>query len=67
MAKPAALFWEHFSPPLLQAPGVFHTCFYNHARRLRLEKLSYVELSVEGAVLGAVLVRDVALNYRLLK
>ena len=20
-------------------PGVFYTCFYNHARRLRLEKL----------------------------
>jgi hypothetical protein len=27
------------------APGVFYTYFYNHARRLRLEKLSYIELS----------------------
>ena len=26
-------------------PGVFYTCFYNHARRLRLEKLLYIELS----------------------
>ena len=28
-----------------QTPGVFYTCFYNHARRLRLEKLLYLELS----------------------
>ena len=27
------------------APGVFYTYFYNHAHRLRLEKLLYVELS----------------------
>ena len=26
-------------------PGVFYTYFYNHARRLRLEKLVYLELS----------------------
>jgi hypothetical protein len=26
-------------------PGVFYTCSYNHARRLRLEKLLYIELS----------------------
>jgi hypothetical protein len=26
-------------------PGVFYTCFYNHARRLRLGKLLYLELS----------------------
>jgi hypothetical protein len=26
-------------------PGVFYTLFYNHARRLRLEKLLYPELS----------------------
>lgn len=26
-------------------PGVFYTCFYNHARRLHLEKLLYLELS----------------------
>ena len=26
-------------------PGVFYTYFYNHARRLRLEKLLYLELS----------------------
>jgi hypothetical protein len=26
-------------------PGLFYTCFYNHARRLRLEKLLYIELS----------------------
>jgi hypothetical protein len=33
--------------PLLSSwtPGVFYTCFYNHARRLRLEKLLYIELS----------------------
>jgi hypothetical protein len=27
-------------------PGVFCTYFYNHARRLRLEKLLYTELSM---------------------
>jgi hypothetical protein len=27
------------------APGVFYTYFYNHVRRLRLEKLLYIELS----------------------
>jgi hypothetical protein len=27
------------------APGVFYTCFYNQAHRLRLEKLLYIELS----------------------
>jgi hypothetical protein len=27
------------------APQVFYTCFYNHAHRLRLEKLLYIELS----------------------
>jgi hypothetical protein len=26
-------------------PGAFCTCFYNHAQRLRLEKLLYLELS----------------------
>ena len=26
-------------------PGVFYTYFYNHARRFRLEKLLYLELS----------------------
>jgi hypothetical protein len=26
-------------------PGAFYTCFYNHAHRLRLEKLLYIELS----------------------
>jgi hypothetical protein len=26
-------------------PGVFYTYFYNHARRTRLEKLLYLELS----------------------
>jgi hypothetical protein len=26
-------------------PGVFYTCFYNHAHRIRLEKLLYLELS----------------------
>jgi hypothetical protein len=26
-------------------PGVFYTYFYNHAHRLRLEKLLYLELS----------------------
>ena len=28
-----------------RTPGVFYTHFYNHAHRLRLEKLLYVELS----------------------
>jgi hypothetical protein len=27
------------------APGVFYKCFYNHARRLRLRRLLYLELS----------------------
>jgi hypothetical protein len=33
--------------PLLSSwtPGVFYTYFYNHAHRLRLEKLLYLELS----------------------
>jgi hypothetical protein len=30
---------------LVSTPGVFYTYFYNYARRLRLEKLLYVELS----------------------
>jgi hypothetical protein len=30
--------------PFIQG-GVFYTYFYNHARRLRLEKLLYLELS----------------------
>jgi hypothetical protein len=35
------------------APGVFYTYFYDHARRLRLEKLLYIELprSAQVAVL----------------
>jgi hypothetical protein len=35
------------SVPLIQVgpPGVFYTYFYNHAHRLRLEKLLYIELS----------------------
>jgi hypothetical protein len=28
----------------VRPPGIFYTCFYNHARRLRLEKLLYLEL-----------------------
>ena len=38
----------YVSPPLSSfkwAPGVFCTYFYNHARRLRLEKLLCLELS----------------------
>ena len=27
------------------APQLFYSCFYNHAHRLRLEKLLYLELS----------------------
>jgi hypothetical protein len=27
-------------------PQLFYTCFYNHAHRLRLEKLLYIELSI---------------------
>jgi hypothetical protein len=35
----------HISPPVSSwTPGVFYTYFYNHAHRLRLEKLLYLEL-----------------------
>jgi hypothetical protein len=34
------------SPPVSSStPGVFYVHFYNHAHRLRLEKLLYLELS----------------------
>jgi hypothetical protein len=37
------------SPPLSRGtPGVFYTYFYNHAHRLRLEKLLYLELSTRS-------------------
>jgi hypothetical protein len=36
---------NHVSPPFELDPGVFYTYFYNHAHRLRLEKLLYLELS----------------------
>jgi hypothetical protein len=29
----------------VRSPGVFYAYFYNHAHRLRLEKLLYLELS----------------------
>ena len=29
----------------VRLPGAFNTCFYNHARRLRLEKRSHLGLS----------------------
>jgi hypothetical protein len=32
-------------PDSSPTPGVFYTYFYNHARRLRLEKVLYLELS----------------------
>ena len=32
------------SPVSSWTPGVFYTYFYNHSRRLRLEKLLYLEL-----------------------
>jgi hypothetical protein len=36
----------HISPRLSSpTPGVFYTCFYDRAHRLRLEKLLYLELS----------------------
>ena len=36
----------YVSPPASSGtPGVFCTCFYNHAHRIRLEKLLYIELS----------------------
>jgi hypothetical protein len=36
----------HLSPPVSSwTPGVFYKCFYNHAHRLRLEKILYLELS----------------------
>ena len=36
-----------YTSPLVSSstPGVFYTYFYNHAHRLRLEKLLYLELS----------------------
>jgi hypothetical protein len=38
--------WAYISDRLSSStPGVFYTCFYNHAHRLRLEKLSSVALS----------------------
>ena len=34
---------NHISPPSSSpTPWVFYACFYNHARRLRLEKLSHL-------------------------
>jgi hypothetical protein len=33
-------------PVSSSAPGLFRTHFYNHARRLRLKKLLYLELSI---------------------
>jgi hypothetical protein len=33
------------NPDSSWTPGVFYTYFYNHAHRLRLEKLLYLELS----------------------
>jgi hypothetical protein len=37
---------KNISPPLSRpTTGVFYTYFYNHARRLRLEKPLYLELS----------------------
>jgi hypothetical protein len=37
---------QHVSPPVSRGtPGVFYTYFYNHARRLRLGKPLYLELS----------------------
>jgi hypothetical protein len=39
----------HVSPPLSSpTPGVFYTYFYNHAHRLRLEKLLHLELSISS-------------------
>jgi hypothetical protein len=36
----------YISPPVSSpTPGVFYTYFYNHARRLHLERLLYPELS----------------------
>jgi hypothetical protein len=37
--------WGYQSRDSSWTPGVFYTYFYNHARRLRLEKLLYLELS----------------------
>ena len=38
--------WIHVSGlDPLRAPGVFYTYFYNHAHRLRLEKLLHLEPS----------------------
>jgi hypothetical protein len=37
---------RHFSDlDSFRTPGVFYTCFYNHAHRLRLEKLLCLEPS----------------------
>jgi hypothetical protein len=36
----------YFSPLLSRGTtGIFYTCFYKHARRLRLEKILFPELS----------------------
>ena len=41
-----AIYVIHFSDiDQVSTPQVFHTYVYNHARRLRLEKLLYIELS----------------------
>jgi hypothetical protein len=36
---------DYSHPHSSWTPGVFYKYFYNHARRLRLEKLLYLELS----------------------
>jgi hypothetical protein len=36
---------SHYTRAANFFPEVFYTCFYNHAHRLRLEKLLYIELS----------------------
>jgi hypothetical protein len=41
-SRPLACQWLSVTPSSKFAPGVFYACFYNHARRLRLEKLLYV-------------------------
>jgi hypothetical protein len=47
--KPAVVYSTMTSAALIQdsspTPGAFYTCFYNHAHRLRSEKLLYLELT----------------------
>jgi hypothetical protein len=42
----------HTHTHIYQSPGVFCTCFYNLARRLRLEKLLLLHLELSRSSIG---------------